>query len=201
MIEVALVHSCLIVFTWSWLLNNRALNWKSSLIWKVLHQIYSWHSILIVAHPRVKPTVHHVLYLWSSVGWNPRMQNPHFQVINCSTWAFPDFDMFTGSWTIHGHQVQFSHSVVSNSLQPHGLQHGRLPCPSPTPRAYLNSCSLTWWYHPIISSSAIPSLLTFNLSQHQGLFQWVSSLHQVARILEFQLQHQSFQWTFRTDFL
>ena len=41
----------------------------------------------------------------------------------------------------------------------------------------------------------------FNLSQHQGLFQWVSSLHQVAKLLEFQLQHQSFQWIFRTDFL
>ena len=46
-----------------------------------------------------------------------------------------------------------------------------------------------------------PSLLSFNLSQHQGLFQWVSSLHQAAKVLEFQLQHQSFQWTFRTDFL
>ena len=42
-----------------------------------------------------------------------------------------------------------------------------------------------------------PSPLAFNLSQYQGLFQWVSSLHQVAKVLEFQLQHQSFQWTFR----
>ena len=42
---------------------------------------------------------------------------------------------------------------------------------------------------------------TFNLSQHQGLFQGVSSLHQVAKVLEFQFQHQSFQWTFRVDFL
>ena len=46
-----------------------------------------------------------------------------------------------------------------------------------------------------------PSLPTFNLSQHQGLFKWVSSLHQVAKVLEFQLQYQSFQWIFRTDFL
>ena len=51
--------------------------------------------------------------------------------------------------------------------------------------------------HPLSS----PSLPTFNLSQHQGLFQWVSSSHQVARVLEFQLQQQSFQWLFRTDFL
>ena len=46
-----------------------------------------------------------------------------------------------------------------------------------------------------------PSPSAFNLSQHQGLFQWVSSSHQVAKVLEFQLQHQSFQWIFRTDFL
>ena len=46
-----------------------------------------------------------------------------------------------------------------------------------------------------------PSPPAFNLSQHQGLFQWVSSLHQVTRVLEFQLQHQSFPWIFRNDFL
>ena len=51
--------------------------------------------------------------------------------------------------------------------------------------------------HPL-SSSSPPA---FNLSQHQGFFQWVSSLHQVAKVLEFQLQHQSFQWIFSTDFL
>ena len=51
--------------------------------------------------------------------------------------------------------------------------------------------------HPL--SSPFPP--TFDLSWHQGIFQWVSSLHQVAKVLEFQLQHQSFQWIFRTDFL
>ena len=50
--------------------------------------------------------------------------------------------------------------------------------------------------HPLSSPS-----LTFSLSQHQGLFKWVSSLYQVAKMLEFQLQHQSFQWISRTDFL
>ena len=52
--------------------------------------------------------------------------------------------------------VQFSHSVVSDSSQPHGLQHSRPPCPSPTPRVYSNSCPLSWWCHPTISSSAVP---------------------------------------------
>ena len=45
---------------------------------------------------------------------------------------------------------------MSDPLRPHGLQHTRLPCPSPTPGAYSNSCSLSWWYHPTISSSVIP---------------------------------------------
>ena len=52
--------------------------------------------------------------------------------------------------------VQFHHSVVSDSLQPHGLQHDRLPCPSPTPEVYSNPCPLSWWCHPTISSSVIP---------------------------------------------
>ena len=52
--------------------------------------------------------------------------------------------------------VQFYHSVASDSLQPHGLQHARLPCPSPTPRAFSNSCPLSQWCHPTISSSVIP---------------------------------------------
>ena len=86
--------------------------------------------------------------------------------------------------------VQFSHSVVSDSLRPHGLQHARLPCPSPTLGVYSNSCPSTWWCHPTISSSVVPfSPPTFSLSQHQGIFQWVCSLHQVAKVLELHLQH------------
>ena len=54
------------------------------------------------------------------------------------------------------HSVQFSRSVMSDSLQPHGLQHARPPCPSSTPRVYPDSCPLSRWCHPIISSSVIP---------------------------------------------
>ena len=97
--------------------------------------------------------------------------------------------------------VQFTSSVMSDSLRPHGLQHARLPCPSPTPRVHSNLCPMSWWCHPTISSSVVPSPPALNLFQHQGLFQWVSSSHQVAQVLEFQLEHQSFQWIFRTDFL
>ena len=83
--------------------------------------------------------------------------------------------------------------------QPHEPQHTRPPYPSPTPRAYPNSCD---WVsdaiqpsHPLLS----PSPPALNLSQHQCLFKWVSSSHQVAKVLEIQLQHKSFQWTPWTD--
>ena len=60
-------------------------------------------------------------------------------------------------WTIKPiASVQFSGSVASNSLKPHGPQHARPPCPSPTPRAYPTSCPLSRWSHPTISSSVIP---------------------------------------------
>ena len=77
--------------------------------------------------------------------------------------------------------VQFSCSVMSDSLQPHESQLARLPCPSPAPRVYPNSCPLSQWCHPTISSSVFP-FSSFNLSQHQGLFKWVSSLVFVMNI-------------------
>ena len=52
--------------------------------------------------------------------------------------------------------VQFSCSLVSDSLQPHGMQHTRLPCPSRTPGVHSNSCPSSWWCHPTISSSVVP---------------------------------------------
>ena len=71
-----------------------------------------------------------------------------------------------------------------------GLQHASLSCPSLSPGACSNSCPLSQWCHPAILSSVVPQI--------QGLFQWVSSLHQVAKVLELQLHQQSFQWIFRT---
>ena len=65
-------------------------------------------------------------------------------------------------------------------------------------RVYSNSSPLSQWCHPPSHPLSSPSPPAFNLSQHQGLFQWVSSSHQVAKVLDFQLQHQSFQWTLRT---
>ena len=83
--------------------------------------------------------------------------------------------------------VQFSRSVVSDSLQPHESQHARPPCPSPTPGIHSSSSpsvgDAIQPSHPL-SSGSPPAP---NPSQHQSLFQWVNSSHQVAKVLEFQL--------------
>ena len=97
--------------------------------------------------------------------------------------------------------IQFSHSVVSDALWLHEPQHARHPCPSPTPRVDPNPCPLSQWCHPTISSSVLPFSPCLQSFQHQGLFQWVTSSNRVAKGLELQLQHQSFQWILRTDFL
>ena len=95
--------------------------------------------------------------------------------------------------------VQFSCSVMSDSLQPHGLPgfpvHHQLPELAQT---HVHRVSDTIQpSHPLLP----PSPPALNLSQHQGLFQWVSSSHQMAKVLELQLQYQSFQRIFRTEFL
>ena len=90
---------------------------------------------------------------------------------------------------------------MSNSLQPHGLQHARPPCPSPTPGAYSNSCPLHQWCHPTISSSVRPLLLLPSILPSIRVFSNESVLRIKVLELQLQLQHQSFQWTFRIDFL
>ena len=97
--------------------------------------------------------------------------------------------------------VQFSHSVVSDSLRPHESQHTRPPCPAPTPGVHSDSHPSSQWCHPAISSSVVPFPPAPNPSQHQSLFQWVNSSHKVAKVLEFQLQHHSFQRNPRADLL
>ena len=67
--------------------------------------------------------------------------------------------------------VQFSGWVVSDSLQPHGLQHARPPCPSPTPRVYSNPCPLSWWCHPTFSSPVVPFSSRLQSFPPSGSFQ------------------------------
>ena len=102
-------------------------------------------------------------------------------------------------WTTE--QQQFSRSVMSNSAVPRIVA-----------RQASLSITNSWNLLKLMSITSVmpsnhlvlcppPSPPAFDLSQHQGLFQWVSSLHQVAKVLELQLQHQSFQWIFMTYFL
>ena len=113
----------------------------------------------------------------SAFGWNvlkisvkPISFNVSFKT-RVSLLIFCFDDLFNGV-----NSVQFSHSVVSDSLWPHELQHARLPCPSPTPRVHSNSCPSSRWCHPAISSSVVhfcpqtlPASESFPMSQ---LFAW-----------------------------
>ena len=95
--------------------------------------------------------------------------------------------------------VQFSHSVMSTLCDPMDCSMPCIPVHHQLPELTQTHVHCTGdaiqSSHPLLS----PSPPAFNLSQHQGLFKWVSSLHQVTRLLE--LKHQFFQWIFRTDFL
>ena len=97
--------------------------------------------------------------------------------------------------------VQFSRSIVSDSLRPVNRSTPGLPVHHQIPEStqtHVHQVGNTIQpSHPLL----FPSLPAPNPSQHQGLFQWVSSSHEVAKVLEFQLQHQSFQWTSRADLL
>ena len=81
-------------------------------------------------------------------------------------------------WVHVPNSVQFSFSVVSESLRPHGLQHTRFPCPSPTPWACSNSCPLSCWCYPTISSSVVPfssCLQSFSASRSFPMSQFFTS--------------------------
>ena len=150
-------------------------------------------GVLSFISPPLASSICQLLFMWfyqllAFGGFCPR------KAVKAKKRLFCSFLLRVFCWTIFRYiSVQFSHSVISNSLWLHGLQHARLPCPSPTPGGCSNSCPSCQWCHPTISSTVSPSLPAFNLSQHQGLFQWVISSHQVAKVLELQLQHESFQ--------
>ena len=97
---------------------------------------------------------------------------------NYTAWGlWPFFELFSS--------VQFSHSVVSDSLRTHESQHARPPCPSATPGVHSDSRPSSQWCHPAISSSVTPSPPAPNTSQHQSLFQWVNSSHELTTVLSF----------------
>ena len=112
-----------------------------------------------------------------------------------------------GDWVRHIHSLaQFSCSVVSNSFQPHRLQQARSPCPSPALGVYPNSCPLSQWCHQASHPLSSPSPPALKLSQHQGLFKWVSSSDQVAKYWSFSFNISPFNEhpgliSFRMDWL
>ena len=135
-----------------------------------------------------------------SLGWEDLLEEGTHSSI---AWIIP---MDTAAWQAAVHwvtkralflesysSVQFSHTVVADPLRPHEPHHARPPCPSPTPgstQTHVHRVSdAIQPSHPLSS----PSRPAFNLSQHQGLFQGLSPSQQVAKVLEFQLLHQSSQ--------
>ena len=130
----------------TWLSKRTKLNWEDSLCG------HDWINN--------KPLVNETSATLSSLkvkGWDCKFQSSNHTIGSY------------GNQTVSFSSVQFSHSVVSYSLRPNEPYHARPPCPSPTPGVYPNSCPLSRWCHPTISSSVIPFSTAFNLSQHQGL--------------------------------
>ena len=92
----------------------------------------------VYCHPAYLTYMQSTCSSWAELNWVAAQQ------CECTRWLYCTLS------------VQFSRSVESNSLWPHGLHHTRLPCQSPTPRVYSNSCPLSQWCHPSISSSVVP---------------------------------------------
>ena len=116
-----------------------------------------------------RATVHGVSKSWTQLSDFHFQTGKKIQIPNNYTWGYKEFTIIS--------LVQFSHSVMPNSLWPHGLQHTRLPCPSPTPRACANSCPSSRWCHPTISSSVVPfsSLQSFPASGSFPMSQFFAS--------------------------
>ena len=108
---------------------------------------------------------------WEWSGISTESSGPPPPLCAFPSHACPEHHQLLGHQTSYPQfsSVQFSRSVVSDSLRPHGLQHTRLPCRSPSPGACLNSCPSSQWCHPSHPLSS-PSPPAFNLSQHQGFF-------------------------------
>ena len=132
---------------------------------------------------------------WSQANQNKTKAHscggPKYNILHPSSWVLPLLIL----WDRWLHYSDFSQSVSSVASRPGLPGHHQLPESTQTHVHQVGDAIQP--SHPLSS----PSPPAFKLSQHQGLFKWVSSSHQVAKGLEFQLQHQSFQWTPRIDLL
>ena len=120
-------------------------------------------------------------YAYTTACSLPKLQ---FPLITIQLVLFTHFALPSASFPIQFSSVQFIRSVMSDSLQPHELQHTRPPCPSPTSGVHPNSCPSSQWCHPAISSSVVPFSSSLPASESfpmSQLFTWG------GQILEFQL--------------
>ena len=178
------------------------------------HPISKWltrplsHSLYPQYKSGLKTPVQRLALSWPTVLTVSPILINYFLLILSHVWKFfsnphPDHDInhyqiFSILMVKQHHLVQFSRSAVSDSLRPHESQHARPPCSSPSPRVHVHRVrDAIQPSHPRSS----PSPPAPNPSQHQSLFQWVNSSHEVAKVLEFQLQHHSFPRKPRTELL
>ena len=147
-------HSCEVCMKTAWDLDKQVVHFQISSIfydslvrnfWNILLFCPLWGKMYEYQSPVCSSLSH-------GHEWQERLRS-YFQLKDTR-------EIWYLNWSIHPclspiRSVHFSHSVVSDSLRPHGLQHTRLPCPSPTPRVCPSSL-LNWWCHPIISSSVVP---------------------------------------------
>ena len=113
-------------------------------------------SCMLILHYQLSHKGSSRILQWVAHPFSSRSSQPRSKTgVSCIAGGFFN-NWATREALIYITSVQFSRSVVSNSSQPHGLQHVRPPCPSPTPGAYSNSCPLSQWCHPAISSSVFP---------------------------------------------
>ena len=127
---------------------------------------------------------------------------------SCKTWfiSFCTSFTFPVSPLVRREAVFTTTSSVQSlshvhSLRPHQPQHAKPPCPSATPRVHPNPCPLSRWCHSTVSSSVFPFSSCPQSFPASGSFQMSQLFSSGGQVLEFQLQHQSFQWTPRTDLL
>ena len=123
------------------------------LIWPKWWENWSWSSWYLIQTPKAQMT--HLLLVTFETSFQTMLYLPLLDLwllFLCPMWGTPSITW--PRWWFSS--IQFSRSVVSDSLQPHESQHARPTCPSPTPRVYPNSCPSSQWCHPAISSSVVP---------------------------------------------
>ena len=185
-------------------LNWTELNWYSCAFWPVCSPL-SLPCVSLLSHSSVS-SLHSSLSLYL----NSQFSSPSFHSPDPTTYSHLSFWLIFTSKALFYHvilgfqcSVQFSSVTQScpTLCDPRDCSTPGLPVHHQLPEFI--QTHVHWDGDAILPSHPLssPCPPTFKLSQYQGLFQWISSSHQVAKVLEFQLQHQSFQWIFRTDFI